>query len=89
MLPTMAVKITEKTYPIAAACLWPGKKTVPLEDVLGYYLVINELETSAFAKKEIFPEYSNHWISKRDFKKLYTLVEDEQEDQFVEVHPNY
>jgi hypothetical protein len=81
----MAVKITEKTYPIAFACLWSGTKGTPLKNCLGSYLIINRLETEAFNKKEIFPEYSNCWTSKTDFKRLYTFMYEELEDQFVEV----
>jgi hypothetical protein len=49
MIKTLAVKITEETYPIAIACLPPGFASTNKKCVLGSYLVINDLQ---------FPEIS-------------------------------
>lgn len=49
MIKTMALKITEETYPIAVACLPDGFALIRKKFVLGHYLVINDLQ---------FPDYN-------------------------------
>lgn len=44
MIKTMAIKITEETYPIAVACLPDGFVHVKKKFVLGSFLVINDLQ---------------------------------------------
>jgi hypothetical protein len=44
MIRTLAVEITEDTYPIAVACLPPGFALIKKKIVLGSYLVVNDLQ---------------------------------------------
>lgn len=44
MIKTMAIKITEETYPIAVACLPDGFVHTKKKFVLGSYLIINDLQ---------------------------------------------
>ena len=52
MIKTMAVKITEETFPVAVACLGTGFATTNLECTMGAHLVIND-----YLYPERQPEY--------------------------------
>lgn len=67
MIKTMAVKITEETYPIAIACLPPGFAQTNKKCVLGSYLVINDLQ---------FPDIS---FDGRQNESVYEEMEDDCE----------
>ena len=43
---TQAVQISAETYPVAVACLGAAFATEPMDDVIGGYLVINQVSTS-------------------------------------------
>ena len=87
MLPIMAMKITEKNFPIVAACLGDGFiNTVSWSDVVGFYVVINRLETDPFFKERSTPEYRNSWMNEEDFNRFYKFMYEEQKDQFVVVY---
>jgi hypothetical protein len=84
-LPAMAMKITEKNYFIAVACLGSKFATFPTEEIYGCYLVINNVQTDLFFKEETYPEYNNSWLFKKDFNKCYKFTDKELTNQFAEV----
>lgn len=87
LLRTMAVKISKKTYPIACACLPAVFATIPLEKVLGHYLVINELEAKHIKSEGERPILivSNTWMTEKVFEEIYLFKDAELIDIFVEV----
>ena len=89
MLPIMTMKITEKNFPIVAACLGEGFiNTYSWVDVVDHYVVINALVTDPFFKKKTTPEYRNSWMTEEDFNLYYKFMHEEQKDQFVVVYNN-
>lgn len=71
---TMALEITEKTYPIAVACLPDMFLTIPVNQVYGCFLVINEIgvlktEETGMPIKHI--AISNTWYDKETFLMRY------------------
>ena len=72
-VPTMALEINEKTYPIAVACLPPVFATIPFKDVDGHYLVINRLEARRSPKNKTQQTLTvgNSWMRAEQFKKTY------------------
>ncbi len=78
MLKTMAVKITEDNYPIAVACLAAGFATYPVKEVVGCYLVINELGVDTFKHEgdRPFLVVGNSWMTEKLFNETYQFVED-------------
>lgn len=91
MLKTTAMKITKKNHHIAVACLSPYFGTVPLENNLGKYLVINELETKNLKgrfKGQGPTQYlvvGNNLMMETFFNKRYKFVNKEKKNKFVEV----
>ena len=87
MLKTMAVQISENNYDIAAACLPGGFALYPLKNVLGCYLVINELDIQHFKKEGNRPylTVSNSWETAERFHEKYSFMAKETPDKFVEV----
>ena len=83
-IPTMAVKITEKTYPFAVACLHPGFAVEPKEETYGSYLVINELRAKKVKGKEILA-LVNVQLHEETFFAMYKFVTGELKTQFAEV----
>lgn len=86
IIDTMAVKITEETYPIAVACLAGGFAKFAFSKVEGRYLVINELQIK-IPKKDDRPILivGNGWMEEDYFKKNYTFVEKETPNKFASV----
>lgn len=70
---TMAVIISEETYPIAVACLAHGFATIPFGKVVGSILVINEICTKPYKNRNGEPilTISNSWMDADDFTDLY------------------
>ena len=73
---TMAVIISEETYPIAVACLAHGFATIPFGKVVGSILVINEICTKPNKKRNGEPilTLSNSWMSTDDFADMYRPI---------------
>lgn len=84
---TMATKITEENYPIAVACLAAGFATIPINKVLGCYLVINELIAENMEGEGIRPYLvvGNFWMKETLFNEIYEFAAPGTEDRFVEV----
>lgn len=73
-LKTLAILITEKTYPIAVACLPAGFVDYPFANVKGFWLVINvpgSYEPGEF-QREV--GLHNEWIHPKKFVDKYTIV---------------
>ena len=86
MIKTMAVKITDETYPIACACLPGAFATFPVKRVLGAYLVINDIDAIHIdGDRSPSKVLTNKWVASDSFWKNYDFVEDEDEMRFIEV----
>ena len=88
MLQTMAVRITEKTYPIVAACLPSAFMTVPLLEVWGCYLVINETSVvnASAETHDLHFDVDNVWYGKEEFLETYRWDTCELMNYFAPVH---
>ena len=62
---TMAVEITENTYPIAVACLPPKFALIRKKLVLGSYLVINDLQIPNYQPDTEDDEEANNYLRAR------------------------
>ena len=84
---TMAMRITEDTYPIAVACLPAVVATMPVKNVVGKYLVINDLSTrhTKDGAARFSLEVGNSWMPKRVFKDNFAFVKKELPGRFAEV----
>lgn len=87
LVPTMAVQITDATYPVAVACLAGGFAMRPKYDVLGAYLIINELHAECFKSTGKSPilVLKNSWMDQKLFQEKYRWVLGQQTDEFAEV----
>lgn len=83
---TMAVKITRKTWPIATACLAKGFSSIPLKDVRGHYLVINEISVRNIKKVPV-ATVSNGWMDETLFRESYEFIGKERKSQLTLVRP--
>lgn len=72
MFHTMAIAITDKTYPIAVACL-PGEfVTVPRSAAYGCFLVINEIQPRDIPlERSPITVLENSWLTREDFEDRY------------------
>lgn len=88
LIKTMAVKITEKTYPIAVACLAAEFLTASPKETYGHYLVINRVvpETSETGPMKAF-YMQNKTYSEEAFRASYEFVDGELKTNFAEVRP--
>lgn len=87
-IPTMAIKITEATHPIAIACLPPVFATLPKSEVFGSYLVINEIFVQAGKGETMLLSIGNVWMSEDDFREKYYFAAVEADDRFALVELN-
>ena len=83
---TMAMKITKENHPIAIALLPPHFAAFSLKEVVGAYVVINELGvTSSFIKPDSKLSVGNSWMPAKEFYKQYFFIYPKKKNQFVEV----
>lgn len=88
LIKTMAVKITEKTYPVAVACLAVDFLTAPPKETYGDYLVINRVVPGTLGsehKKTFYMQNKNY--SEEAFRASYEFVDGELKTNFAEVRP--
>ena len=87
MIKTLATYITKETYPIAVACLPAGFATIPVSDVLGKVLVLNEIASERMEGEGCRPflVIANSWMSEKSFDKLYQFVDVVESHPFSEV----
>lgn len=83
---TMALKITEKSYPVAVACLPAGFMNIAPKETFGNYLVINEVavESSEDGVDKILRVGNGHYEAEL-FKETFEFVENELKTNFTEV----
>jgi hypothetical protein len=90
-LPIMAMKITEKSWPVACAIFPFGfQQNFPIEDVLNCYMVINQPRlkvNKSTGEAKVIPTKS--WMSPDRFHTMYVFMESETDlpNQFIEVRP--
>lgn len=73
---TLAVEITENTYPIAVACLPARFAMVPFSKVDGCILVINEYRAASYCEtsgREILV-VENGWFPKEEFEDEFRYL---------------
>ena len=76
---TMAILITEDTYPIAVACLPAGFAAYPFDNAKGFWLVINVpglYDRNSFDGDGVSPLITLHnlWISQSEFLNKYKII---------------
>lgn len=82
---TMAVKITEKTYPVATACLGAWFMMRPMRSVLGSYLVINEVVALDSDDLHKSLAMKNMLYDVESFSDRFEFVDGELKTNFAEV----
>jgi hypothetical protein len=87
---TMAMEITEETWPIAVACLPAGFARIPKDRVLRHILVINEICVQYKFKKNrsrkpLGLKIDNAYVSKDFFDRNFTMTGRLKKNQFVPV----
>ena len=93
MIPkTLAVKITDKTYPIAYACLpWAAFAMKPAQEIIDkYYMVINIQTPTAIPIGRRALLFSNTYITLKEFEEQFYPTEykdpnDRVDGEFFEV----
>lgn len=90
----MAIRITEKTHPIAVASLPPGFAMIPKKEVLGTFLIINEISgrRPRIGGRSIdgrgvadMIAIGNSHMDEKDFFAAYKFLGNELPNQFTEV----
>lgn len=84
LIKTMALKITEKSYPVAVACLSGSFAIDSPKHAMGRYLVINEVNTISTEFEKAFA-LSNRLYTKEEFAEIYEFVDPELKTNFTEV----
>lgn len=86
-IPTMAMKITKNTYPIAVACLPAGFATYAFEEIRNCYVVINEPQPQQDIELGggTLLVIANSWRTERRFQDAYEFVGEEKKEQFTKV----
>lgn len=73
---TVAFEITEETYSFAIAMLPPVFATIPIDNVLGHWVLMNELSvqyTHGGTGQHLVLQ--NSWMNAEDFGSTYDSVE--------------
>lgn len=74
---TVAFEITEETYSFAVAVLPPIFATIPIDNVIGHWVILNELAVTytrdARGRQHLYLE--NSWMDAEDFGSTYDSTE--------------
>ena len=76
-IPTMAIKITAKNYPVAVACLPGAFATFSRDIVIGNYLVINKLSAMPTKDRGTIAYLGNTWLAEEIFRRQYKFINKE------------
>lgn len=85
LVKTMALKITEKSHPVAVACLGPWFLDRTVKSVTDSYLVINEIGSFGTDGDAKTMTISNRLYTREEFAQIYEFVDPELKTNFTEV----
>lgn len=86
MLKTMAMKITRENHSVVAAIMPNWFLVTPLLDVIGRYVVINEVNVLGNdSSNQHMLEFTHTTYDEEDFDKRYKFARSELSNQFAEI----